>query len=223
MEILIIVGIFVAVVVVSAYLVHWFEEERAKEYAAVAEKLGLEFFPEGDPVLLESLGEFSLFQLGHSQKLNHLIRGRTQNLEAAIFNYRYTTGGGNSSTTFKQTMICLDSSRLDLPAFEVRPLRVGDRLAKLFGSRNVEFPEHPAFSKKYQVRGEDEEAIRELFSPEVIEHLETTDGLHLSGHGTRLVFYQPSKRLRGYELRPFLEEAFAVYGELKNANASEVM
>ena len=216
------IGIFVAVAVVIAYILHWYEEERVKEFAAVAKKLGLEFFPEGDPELLESLGEFSLFRLGYAHKLKPLIRGRTQNLDAAIFNYRYTTGGGDASSTFQQTMICLESSSLDLPAFELRPSGFGRRLAKLFGSKHVEFQEYPSFAKKYVVRGDDEEALREFFSPEVIEQLESTEGLHVMGQGGRLVFYRPSKRLRGYELRPFLEEAFKVYGEFKHANPSEV-
>jgi hypothetical protein len=222
MEVVIAIGIILSVVGVLWYLSRWFEKQRGQEYAAVARKLRLEYSPLGDAALLESLGEFSLFQLGHGRKLKHLIRGQTQNVDVAIFDYRYTTGGGNSSSTFRQTVIRFDSPWLDLPKFELRPAHMGHRLAKLFGFQDISIPEFPAFSKKYLLRGDSEEAIREVFTQEVVMHLESLDALHVTGQRSRLVLYRPNKRLRGYELRGFLEEAFGVYAEFKIANRSEV-
>jgi hypothetical protein len=223
MEVLILVVIVVlAVVGVGWYLANWFEEQRAQEYAAVASKLGLEFSALGDAGFLESLSDFSLFQSGRGRKLKHLLRGQTQNVEVAIFVYRYVTGGGKSSQTHQQTVICFDSPWLDLPKFELRPAHFGHRLAKLFGYQDIAIPEFPEFNKKYLLRGEREESIRELFSQEVAGHLESLKGLHIAGWQSRLILYRPRKRLRGYDLRGFLEEAFGVYSEFKTANTSEV-
>ena len=204
------------------YLARWFERQRTEEYAAVARKLGLQFWPGEDPALLASLGRFSLFQQGHSRKLKNIIRGQTQNVDVAIFNYRYTIGGGNSSSRYRQTVIRFDSPWLALPRFELRPAHMGHRLAKLFGYRDISIPEFPAFSKKYLLRGDDEEAIRVAFHDELVLYLQKLDGLHLAGDRSQLVAFRPNKILRGYELRGFLDEAFGIYSHFKSPNSSEV-
>lgn len=222
MEFLFLISVIAAFVGVVWYLAKWFEEQRSQEYAAVARKLGLAFSASGDAELLESLGNFSLFQLGHGRKLRNLIRGQTQNVHVALFDYTYTTGGGNSSSTHRQTVVRFDSPWLDLPRFEVRPVHVGYRLAKLLGYRDIVISEFSRFSKKYLLRGDDEDAIRNAFTDDVVLHLEALDGLYILGERSRLVVYRAGKRLRGYELKGFLEEAFGVYAQFKTPYPSEV-
>ena len=222
MEFAVLIGIIIAFVGVVWYVAKWFEEQRSQEYAGFARKLGLEFSPTGDTVLLESLANFSLFQLGHSRKLRNLIRGQTQNVDVAIFDYSYTTGGGNSSSTSRQTVVRFDSPWLNLPKFELRPAHVGHRLAKLFGYQDITISEFSKFSKKYLLRGDNEEAIRKVFNEDVVLHLESLDGLYVFGERSKLLIYRQNKRLRGYELRGFLEEAFGVYAQFKTVHPSEV-
>jgi len=221
MEILVYVGIFAVVALVWAYLLHWYEQERAKEYAAAAAKLSLDYSADGNPVLLASLEEFPLFQTGYAQKLRYLIHGRTQDLDVFIFDFQYTTGGGEASAITRQTVICLDSLHLNLPHFQIRPRQMRDRLAKLVGLRTIDFAEYPEFANAFVVTGDDEETIRQVISPEVMDELQETPGMHLMGGGTRIVFYRPTVRSRGYQIRPFLEEAFQVYGPLKESQPRE--
>jgi hypothetical protein len=221
MEFAILIGIIVVFVGVVWSLAKWFEDRRSKECAGVARKLGLEFSALGDAALLASLGHFSLFQLGHARSLRNLIRGRTQDVDVALFDYRYTTGGGNSSSTHRQTVVRFDSPWLALPKFELRPAHVGHRLAKLFGYQDISFPESPRFSKKYLLRGDNEDAIRDAFTEEVVAHLESLDGLNVFGDDSKLLVYRAGKRLKGYELKGFLEEAFGIYSCFKSATPSE--
>jgi hypothetical protein len=222
MEFVILIGVLVAFVGVVWYLARWIEDQRTEEYAGVARKLGLEFFPLGDAALLASLEHLALFQAGHSKKLKNLIRGHTQNVDLAMFDYSYTTGGGKSSSTHRQTVARFDSPWLDLPRFELRPAHMGHRIAKLFGYQDIAFSEFPKFSKKYLLRGDREDAIRNVFTEEVIQHLEAVDGIHILGERSKLIVYRPNKRLKGHELKGFLEEAFGVYTQFKTASPEEV-
>ncbi len=217
-------ALILAVAVAAWFLVKHYEQKRTQGFQAVAVELGMEFFPKGDDSLMDSkgnasvfLGDFSLFEQGRSRKLTNLIRGRTQSVEVAIFDYRYTTGGGESSSTYRQTVVRFESDALWLPKFELRPEHFGHRLAKLFGYQDINFPGHPKFSKKYLLRGETETAIREVFAPDVIEHLESLDRLHVAGHGSKLIVYRPNKRVRPAELEGFLTEAFGIYTQFKTA------
>jgi hypothetical protein len=222
MEVVILIGILVAFVGVAWFLAKWFEEQRSKEYAGVARKLGLGFSAMGEPALLESLGHFSLFQAGHAKQLRNVIRGQTQNVDVALFDYSYTTGGGNSSSTHRQTVVRFESPWLALPKFELRPAHLGHRVAKLFGYQDIAISEFPLFSKKYLLRGDNEEAIRQVFTEETIRFLEPLNGLWVFGERSKLLIYRAGKRLRGYELRGFLEEAFGVYAQFKTVSPSEV-
>ena len=106
--------------------------------------------------------------------------------------------------------------------FELRPAHVGHRLAKLFGYQDISFPDFPRFSKRYLLRGDNEEAIRNVFSDDVIAHLESLEGLHVFGEASELLIHRAGKRLRGYQLQGFLEEAFGVYSRFKSIHPSEV-
>ena len=99
---------------------------------------------------------------------------------------------------------------------------MGHRLAKLFGYRDIAISEFSRFSKKYLLRGENEDAIRNVFTDNVVEHLESLERLYVLGDGSKLLIYRAGKRLRGYELRGFLEEAFGVYAQFKTASPTEV-
>ena len=162
------------------------------------------------------LGDFSLFEQGRGRKLTNLIRGRSQSVEVAIFDYRYTTGGGESSTTYKQTVVRFKSDSLGLPKFELRPEHLGHRLAKLFGYQDIDFPGHPKFSKKYLLRGKTDRPSACLFTPDVIEHLESLDGLHVVGHGSKLIVYRHNKRVRPAELGGFPQRSLRYLHPIEN-------
>lgn len=222
MEIPLLIGAIIAGVIGAFVISNWMERQRTREYEAAARKLGLEFHPEGDPSLMDAhgnysifLGNFAIFQQGHARKLRNLIRGKTNRVDVAIFDYSYTVGGGDSSSTHRQTIIRFDSPVLNLPTFELRPAQMSDRLGRLFGKGTIALSEFPAFSQKYSLRGESEAEIHEAFTLDVVQHLETLSGLHIAGAGPKLIVYRPGKRLKGYEIRPFLEEAFEVYSVFK--------
>lgn len=222
MEIPLLIGAIVVGVTVVFVVSNWIERERTREYEAAARKLGLEFYPQGDKSLMDAhgqyslfLGNFSIFEQGHSRKLKNLIRGQTDRVDVAIFDYSYTVGSGDSSSTHRQTVIRFDSPSLQLPAFELRPAQMSDRLTKLFRKGIIELSEFPAFSRSYSLRGEDEAEIRDTFTPDVVQHLESLSRLHIAGAGPKLLVYRPGKRLRGYQIRPFLEEAFELFSVFK--------
>src|SRR5262249_50051109 len=93
----------IALVGVLIYL-NWLAEKKRREaLQKVADELGFEFLPQGDSVLFTSLGQYHLFQQGHSKRLYNLMRGASNDLEVLIFDYTYVTGGGKHSHTWNQS------------------------------------------------------------------------------------------------------------------------
>ena len=148
-----------------------------------------------------------------------MICGQTEDIELAIFGYRYTTGGGKHQHTHQQTVISFQSPHLSLPEFELRPESFLHKIGKVFGFEDVNFDSHPLFSKRYLLRGSDEAAIRDVFTSELLEYFEAQDGVSIEASRNGLIYYRAGKRIKPTDVRPFMEEGFRVYGILKQPEA----
>ena len=205
---LIIAGV-IALIAVIAYVGYLVEKKRTEALKGVAEELGFEFFPK-DVGLLRELEGFHLFTQGHSKRITNLMRGEAGGLAVEIFDYRYITGGGKSSQTWKQTVLCFRLDGPDLPSFSLRPENFFHRIGAWFGYQDINFEDYPGFSKSYLLRGPDEKEIRELFTDRVLAYYEGRPGLSTEGGGDRLLFYRHNKRVDPQKVHAFLEEGFQV-------------
>ena len=204
----------VIAIVISLFLRH--KKERTAQFKQIADRMGFLFYPKGDAALLENLAGLHLFSQGHSKKVSNLLRGVsgqrgvTAQVEVGIFAYRYVTGGGQHSTTVTQTVIAFRSPQLHLPQFALRPENLFHRIGAAFGYQSIDFDAHPKFSKKYLLRGNDEQKVREVFTHDLLTFFETEEGLSVEANGDRLIFYRGGKRIRPEDVGPFMEEGLRV-------------
>jgi hypothetical protein len=202
-------GAIVVLIAALFYVGYLRDKKRTEDLQRVAKELGFDFFPEY-PELFAVLARFHLFSQGHGKQIKNVLRGEARGLTAEIFDYRYTTGGGKSSATWRQTAICFHLDGRPLPAFSLRPESVFDRIGAWFGAQDINFEDHPAFSKMYLLQGPDEQAIRDLFADPVLAFYEGRPGLNTEGGGSRLLFYRHNKQVEPTGLLSFLEEGFEV-------------
>lgn len=193
------------------------EKQRREGLARIAEELSFSFQAADDEGLLTRFGQFELCSVGRSRRAFNCLRGETQNVAVTIFDYRYRTGSGKNSSTHTQTVVGIESEDLDLPQFSLQPEHFFHRLLNAFGYQDVDFGDFPEFSRKYLLRGQNEEAVRQLFTAPVVAHFEPIDGLSAEGRGKHLLVYRSYRRVPVDEIRRLLEEAFGVYSQLKSA------
>jgi hypothetical protein len=196
-----------------AYAAHVAEKKRAEELQRLADELAFEYLPQGDPSLFQSLGKFQLFSQGRSKRLWNLLRGTTNDLEVAIFDYRYVTGSGKHSHTWNHTVISFRFTGQPLPHFSLRPENFADKIGGWFGYQDIDFETHPAFSKQYLLRGASEAAIRALFTGDVLNYFEQKPGLTTEASENTLLFYRHSALLKPQEVRSFMEQGFGVLSQ----------
>jgi hypothetical protein len=194
------------------------EKKRTEAMREAAEELGFDFAPADRDNLLERLSSFQLFSRGHGKRIYNILRGESNDLRVTIFDYRFTVGGGKHSQTSNQSVICFQMSGAGLPSFLLRPETFLDRIGGLFGFQDIDFDEHPVFSKKYLLRGRNVPAIRELFTEEVLTYYEDVAGVSTEANGNRLLYYRHGKRIKPVEIREFLEEGFAALAVLRPSN-----
>ncbi len=213
---LVIVGAF-AVICGIVIAINKYEEARSEKFREVAEELGLEFHAKGDPLVEQSLAHLRLFSQGHGRKVKNMISGQSDDIDLAIFGYKYNTGGGQHQQTHQQTVISFRSPNLSLPEFEIRPEHLLHKIGQAFGSQDIYFDTHPDFSQSYLLRGPDEDSIRELFTADKLEFFEAREGVFVEAARDRLIYYQAGKRIKPEEVRKFMEEGFEMFALFKQA------
>ena len=204
-------AIIAVLVLIAMAIGMYFEKKRREELEKVAAGLGLEFFPQGIPGLVEALRGFALFDAGRGHSVANTIRGLTDDVELTIFDLTYTTGSGKSSHTHRQTVIRFASSQLGLPDFTVSPEGFFHKIAKLFGVKDINFAEDPGFSSAFLLQGPNESAVRKLFGPQVREWFSQRRGVTAAGRGNQLFFFRAEQRVNPDKIAELLEEGFQFF------------
>ena len=208
--------IITAVILVVGFLgfIFWrMEKKRTEQFALISAKLKLNFFPKGSSSLFERLKTFHLFSKGRSRKIKNLMEGEANKVELAIFDYQYTTGGGEHSHTYRQSILFFRSPKLYLPDFSLRPENVFHKIGGAFGYKDIDFETHPIFSKSYLLRGDNEAAIRGLFNNKLLNFIQSQQKISIEGSGDQLIFYRNKNRVKPEEVESFMEEGFQVFDQ----------
>ena len=194
------------------------QEQRLKKLKDFAEQMGMEFSEKGDSALLESLSAFDLFSQS-GVKITNVLHGDSEQLgygeefEVRIFAYGFARQQQDQHRM--QSVICFQSPQLNLPKFQLRPEEWLHKIGSKLGYQDIDYESHPTaveFSKKYLLRGKDEQKIRALFTDTVLTFFSVDrDKVWLEGSGDQLISYQPGKIIEPEDIPAFMKEGFEVF------------
>jgi hypothetical protein len=119
--------------------------------------------------------------------------------------------GGRRKRVDAETLAVYDSPRVRVPAFALRPESALDRITATFGSQDIDFPDHPDFSSRYLLRGDEEAAVRRAFTPDVLRALERHPLCVLAGSGGRLAYLEPNYPVWPGALDAFVARSLALF------------
>jgi hypothetical protein len=155
-----------------------------------------------------------LFTLGPGSRAwsaTNIITGNAAGAECFIFDYTYITGSGKGRTDYRQTVFRFRKAGRELPIFALGPENLFHKIGQVFGYQDIDFPENPAFSGRFLLRGPDETAIRKAFTPERISELEPMTGICVEGAGPDLLVYRPQRIATAAGYPACFEEAQAIH------------
>ncbi|MEA3342548.1 MAG: hypothetical protein U9Q92_00135, partial [archaeon] len=186
---------------------YWSEKKRKEELKMAAGRMAFSFSPDGDNSLLSSLGVLKLFSKGYGRKAYNIIKGEMDRIHWTVFDYRYTVGGGRSSTTYSQTVACAQLD-VDLPKFSLGAESFFHKLGDVLGYKDIDFKSSPVFSDRYLLKGPDEASVRKLFTPEILTFFENRkDIINIEAAGSRIIIYRNNKKVNPDDMRSFISEA----------------
>ena len=187
-------------------------DERIAAYQAFAREMGFSYSGTLHVSQLASANYFYLFTLGHAKdrKAQNLVQGSINGSHVSIFDYVYTTGRGKNYKGHYQTVMMLESPKLNLPLFSLRPEGAWQMIGEMFGGQDIDFASNPVFSSKYQLRGADERHIRQTFNNSVLSFFDNTEGLSVEGGGNRIFAYRLRVLIEPQQLRGALDEGLRI-------------
>lgn len=192
-------------------LLNWINR-RSIEMEETAKAMGMQYLKKDEINLFEDLRYFNLFKNGRSKRLKHIIYKQHQaDLKTYIFDYKYSTGSGDSSKTHKQTVFYIESKALNLPEFYMKPENFFHRIGKFFGKEDINFESHPEFSAQYYLKGHDEEAIRDMMNEDLLYCFTVEDGWSMEGYRDTLLLYRHDESYSKDKILALYERGLSIH------------
>ena len=203
-------------------VIFYLDRRRSDKIQGIAARLGYTFRRKPTDADRALIGGCHIANTGHSHITSNVIDvAQTDELRMTTFDHVYTIGYGKSSQQYKQTISRMQSSVLNLPSFVLFPETFFSKIGKLFGGKDINFPEAPLFSKKYILRGPDEAAIRSLFTPTLLQSLGGLDRpITIDSTGDTLFVFRSGRRAKPEEIEAYVNEAKQVLAQLFEAQNS---
>ncbi|MEM6353334.1 MAG: hypothetical protein AAF766_21500 [Cyanobacteria bacterium P01_D01_bin.14] len=190
MEEWMIVVLFLGLVAIAALISLYLDRRRTAAIQAFADSWGFDYREPAKLHLPSAVWHFNLFSKGRNRRLRDLIQGRQGEATISVGDYSYTTGRGKNRRTHCQTVVIIESERLHLPGFLLAPENVLHKIGGLFGHDDIDFDSHPNFSKRYLLKGFDEDSIRTCFHDGVLNFYQRRHQVSTEGHNSLLIYYK---------------------------------
>lgn len=182
---------------------------RTDALRCIARQIDWEFDGDGLTTATNRLAGFHIGSIGGLKVVRNLMCGVSEGIAVKVFDFEYVVGSGKFSQTVYQTVIELPRAGDLKPNFFLHPLLAWSNRTLLDEYRDIGFEQHPVFSLRYQVSGNDEAAVRELFTPNVLEFFAHQNRVFVEGKNECLIYYCEGIEVKPEEIQAFVADAVA--------------
>ena len=211
----------------------------AKAMKKFSGTIGFSYMPhaDDDEKFLRQFNRLPLFSRGRNRDVWNVMTGKVLDFGVTIMEFRYSNNDASTHSTRStstQTVVILESGRLNIPLFSLAPHNNKDELGKKVFSAlaphfakqlipdDIDFDSYPLFSKFYLLKGsrKNEEVVRKFFNSNVIEYYENHKGLCTDGAGKAIMCYELDKVLNPEDISSFLNQTIKVCEMFQRAGGS---
>jgi hypothetical protein len=127
-----------------------------------------------------------------------------------------THGAGAAQDDTTITVVHVSDLFFDVPDFALEPEALWTKFSELSFGRDIDFADYPVFSGKYYLRGDDEQAVCQFFTGELIQFLQTHDPVHIESHRGKLLVYTKRGEAETSEVESLVEFVESFLAAVKN-------
>ncbi|WP_340203632.1 SulP family inorganic anion transporter [Ascidiimonas sp. W6] len=141
------------------------------------------------------LYQFLFFE---TRKINHLYNElKNEQQDCRVFDIEYSEGAFIAKEVLHSTFLFININAV-IPAFTLDREGLLEKVYQWAGFDDIDFQDHPDFSNRFYLYGENEEAIRAFFTDELILFFESNPYYHIESNGTALLI-KGKERLFGIQ------------------------
>ncbi|HET9399738.1 MAG TPA: hypothetical protein VFO34_02205 [Candidatus Acidoferrales bacterium] len=190
---------------------------RAAALQNAAAAMRFSFERKGEALRNELNSSLNLLRSGRNPTAYNVMRGPG---DVALFDFEYTVGADRSARTIGQTVAAYRFPGALMPEFHLCGEDFFHRAASAFGYKPIGFDTHPDFSKRFLLRGSDENAIRSFFQPALLDFFRTLPekpAWNIEAAGPWLIIYRAKKKTKPAELSSFAQRTDEIAREINLA------
>jgi hypothetical protein len=204
-------GLFTITMVIA--LVHRVQKKRRGAFEELGKRLGFNYRLKGGKSMVKELPILPLFNPNRMRQVRHFLSAPAgATLPIAIFDFTYLGMMNRSGTT--QTVALLLKPGLGLPMFELHPRGLVAKIGEKLGAKSIDFPGNPDFMEIYELRSEDEAAVRRVFTGSLLDFLARNPRFTLEASGPAAAFYRHGRTCKTVDLKGFIETASSLFSLL---------
>ncbi|MFT4626734.1 MAG: carbonic anhydrase, partial [Myxococcota bacterium] len=163
--------------------------QRQKDLQSLAERHGWAFDPSID-WNIEQLAHFQFFETRPIEYRNNTVSGDlVPGVHWELSDITFDEGALHAAEVY-HTTIGVIHLPAELPTFTLEKEEFFDRLLEFAGYRDIDFQLFSKFSRKFVLKGAQEEEIREFFTPERLTFFEREEVYHIECIGSRLLIFR---------------------------------
>ena len=202
---------FVLLILLIGVVSYQREKKRTELLKSVANQLGMEFIEvDNKKEIFHQIEHLATFNVGYRQRLKNIFLGEQAGFKCLIFDYQYVVGSGKSQHTYHQTVVYFESDKFKFPKFFMREEDFFDKVKGAFGKKDIDFESHPDFSRKYFLKGEDEDAIRNLFTSKILNYFSVNLGWQVDAEESSLIIFKKGKKRKPEEISALLTKGLEI-------------
>lgn len=147
------------------------------------------------------LGDFVFF---HTREINYYYnRLSSEDQSSRVFDLEFTEGAFIAREVVKTTMMHI-AFKNEIPVFTLDKEGLLYLLYKLAGFKEISIKNHPDFNRRFYLSGEDQAAIRAIFTDELVLFLESNPYYHVESNGRSLMILKKERLLGVQEIKQMI-------------------
>lgn len=173
------------------------------------------------PQKTRALSKYKGFPLQSSAKIlceENIVSKYLDNGKFETADLTLTEGAMQDKQDIQLTVAYLSELEIAAPDFALEPEGLWSKFSELVGGKDIDFSAYPDFSKKYYLRGQDENAIKNFFQEKLVRFFESHEPIHIECHKHKLLVYKKRDLLEPadiLDLEKYAAELLQILSERK--------
>ena len=178
-------------------------DKRQIQLRDFAEQFDFTFYP----MTARAIAKYKDFPIEAGSKVmyeDNILSKYTDYGKVEISDIQVTEGAGSARQDSVMTVFLISDLEFPVPNFALEPERLWTKFFEHTWGKDIDFRNHPDFSKKYYLRADNEIDVRGFFREGLIGFLEKQPDVHIESQRGKLLIYDKREKLSSEEIQSVL-------------------